>query len=171
MKYAVIAMEDNAVKLVEMKNHERDVRPLIQEKASDLHDLLKEITMKILAYMKCSYDDYVAVNWLGTVKNASFSLGKVGESVQSIQFRKGEIIITFANHFAPDMKAMMKDDVVLLKQNTSDDGIFALMNDWKEVKGELQKLIDGCYTRRKGKLNQDLSKKMYQLEVARNFKI
>lgn len=170
MKYAVIAIDDNTAKIIDVKHHREEVMNLVRDIEPEIEKLQKEALMKMFLYIKCFYDDYVKVNEFDTTSSHITGIGSIGEYVDGIVIRRNKITVSFHPYSHPDLVAFMEGDDVRIPC-TYPQSVCALMEDWNEIKSSLRQKIDRCYEERKLRFSDELNEKLRQLKIAREFQV
>ena len=170
MKYAVVAIDDNTAKIIDIKNHREEAMNLVRDVEPEIEKLQKEALMKMFLYIKCFYDDYVKVNEFDTADNHGIVIGSIGEYINAIVLRRDKITVSFRPCNHPDLVAFMEGDDVRIPC-IYPQSVCALMEDWNEIKSSLRKKIDRCYEERKLRISNELNEKLLQLKIAREFQV
>lgn len=170
MKYAVIAIDDNTAKIIDVKHHREETMNLVRDIEPEIEKLQKEALMKMFLYIKCFYDDYVKVNEFDTATNHTVGIGSVGDYVNRIVIRHDKITASFRSYGYSDLVAFVTEDGVRIPC-ICPQSVCALMEDWNEIKSSLQHKIDRCYEERKLRFSNELNEKLRQLKIAREFQV
>lgn len=172
MRIVTVRIEDNINKIEELKELESKKLETEENILEEIDKLQEEGFMQILAYVKCAYEDYVAIVGEETYLNVY----NISRSIR-ICVKKNGLFVDFnysgtsnCQNTPPRMEAKFRDGDIIITKSTR-DGIRDLMNYWKGIKPKFQEKIDKTYESKKEKIKNETDKLEYLLEIAKNFRL
>ena len=181
MRIVTVRIEDNTDKINEVKKLEKVKNDTIENISDKIDELQEEAFMKILAYVRCAYEDYIGiVGEITHINKVSWRENKlyvsnIGRSI-IIRVVKDGVFVDF-NYMGtpkcintpPRMEAKFQGENIIITKSTR-NGICDLMQSWKEIKPRFQEEIDKAYKKQTAKIKSDISSLEYLLKVAEEFK-
>lgn len=160
MKYVTIAIEDNSAKILEASQRFRETAKDYRSTMEQVGRLQTEGLLKMLAYIRCAYEDYTKV------------CGKAGLSVET-SFGDISVVPSYIriHVFQDEIYAEIHDGHTIEVRTGYPKAVANLMQNWQSVKQSLHKTVNERIASRQSEMDKLLGESKTMLRIAQNFKV